>query len=247
MRFVSTAGPPAPRRLAPEAMDGPLPYGEARRALRDLDRVNRWLLGVTAARRVLAPRLARVAAEGPRNRPVRLLDLGTGSGTLVRLATRGGGPGGVPVRVVGLDRRLTHLVVGRALEAAAGPDGPRQLRVAASVDALPFPDEAFDWTFSSLFFHHFDEAGNRRILAEMRRCARRGAVVVDLRRSRLAVALARVAFPLLALGRVARGDGVLSLRQAWTVDEVRALLDELPVFELRRRFPFRWSLVLRGR
>lgn len=227
-------------------MDGPLPYGEARRALRDLDRVNRWLLGVAAARRVLAPRLARAEASGARNRPVRLLDLGTGSGTVARLATRGGGPGGAPVRVVGLDRRLTHLVVGRALE-PAGADGPRLLRVAASVDALPFRDEAFDWTFSNLLFHHFDAADNRKVLAEMRRCGRRGAVVVDLRRSRLAVALARVVFPLLALGRVARGDGVLSLRQSWTIGEVRALLGELPVFELRRRFPFRWSLVLRGR
>lgn len=245
MRPDSTAGTPARRRLAPEAMDGPLLYGEARRALRDLDRVNRWLLGVTAARRVLAPRLARAAAGSDRNRPVRLLDLGTGSGTLVRLAVRGGGPGGAPVRVVGVDRRLTHLAVGRSLEASA-PEGSRQLRVAASVDALPFRDGAFDWTFSNLLFHHFDAEDNQQVLVEMRRCAHRGAAVVDLRRSRLAVVLARALFPLLAVGSVARGDGVLSIRQSWTVEEIRAFTREHPKLELRRRFPFRWSLVLRA-
>ena len=244
MRPLAAAGTPSRRRLAPEAMDGPLPYGEARRALRDLDRVNRWLLGVAAARRVLAPRLARAAADDDRSRPVRLLDLGTGSGALVRLAVRGGGPGRAPVRVVGVDRRLMHLVVGRSLDPE--PEGPQQLRVAASVDALPFRDGAFDWTFSNLLFHHFDEEDNRQVLAEMRRCARRGAVVVDLRRSRLAVVLARTFFPLLGLGRVARADGVLSIRQSWTVEEIRAFTREHPKLELRRRFPFRWSLVLRG-
>jgi ubiquinone/menaquinone biosynthesis C-methylase UbiE len=149
---------------------------------------------------------------------------------------------GCRVRVVGLDRRLAHLVVGRAL---AGRDCDGQLRVAASADALPFRDGAFDWTVSNLLFHHFGGLSNQAILAEMRRCSRRGAAVVDLRRSRLAGWMIRGLFPLLGIGRVARHDGLLSIRQSWTLAEVRDLVAELPVEELRRRFPFRWSLVVR--
>jgi ubiquinone/menaquinone biosynthesis C-methylase UbiE len=235
---------PPPRRAelapSPELMDGALPYPEAHRALSDLDRVNRLLFGVAAARRALAPRLLASAAAG---RPATLLDLGTGSGRLIRSVARAAERGGFRVWVVGLDRRLAHLVVGRSL---AGGEADHR-HVAASVEALPFRDGAFDWTVSNLVFHHFGGLTNRAVLEEMRRCARRGAAVVDLRRSRLAVWLVRGLFPLLGIGRIARHDGVLSLRQSWSLREVRELVADLPVEELRRRFPFRWSLVVKGR
>lgn len=227
-------------------MDGELSYAEARRALRDLDRVNRLLLGVGAARRTLVPRLADAgssgvaAARSAHPGRLNLLDLGAGSGWLVQTVARAVGRRGGRVRPVILDRRLTHL----SIAGEGCRDGARPLRVAASIDALPFRDGAFDWTFSNLVFHHFGGRANREILAEMRRCARRGVAVVDLRRSRLAPWLVRLLFPLLGVGRVALHDGLLSLAQSWTIPEVRELVAGLPVVELRRRFPFRWSLVI---
>jgi SAM-dependent methyltransferase len=242
MKRVPAAVSEEDRLLSPELMDGALAYDQARRALADLDRVNRLLLGVWSARRSLVPLLADGAAG---DGPVSVLDLGTGSGSLAAAVARTAARRGARVRLVGLDRRLTHLVVGRSVGGRGGRRGPEPLRVAASVDALPFRAGAFDWTVSNLVFHHFDGRMNRRILGEMRRCARRGAAVVDLRRSRLAVLLARAIFPFLGVGRVARHDGFLSIRQSWTVPEVRRLTGDLPVAELRRRFPFRWSLVVR--
>jgi ubiquinone/menaquinone biosynthesis C-methylase UbiE len=225
--------------LEVELMDGELSYREARRALRDLDRVNRLLLGAGAARRTLVPRIVEAAA----GEPVRLLDLGAGSGWLACRVARAAARRGARVRLVILDRRLTHLAV--AGERFRASDRP--LRVAASVDSLPFRDRAFDWTFSNLVFHHFGGRANRQILGEMRRCARRGATVVDLRRSGLARWLVRLLFPLLGIGRVARYDGLLSLAQSWRIAEVEELVEGLPVAELRRRFPFRWSLVVAAR
>lgn len=227
--------------LEAELMDGELSYQEARRALTDLDRVNRLLQGVGAARRALVPRLT----ENGRGRAPRrtLLDVGAGSGELTRAVARSVERRGARVRLVILDRRVTHLAVAGERRRTGDP----LLRVAASVEALPFRDGAFDWTVSNLVFHHFGGRENREVLAEMRRCARRGAAVVDLRRSRLAPWLVRLVFPLLGIGRVARHDGLLSLAQSWTVDEVAELVRDLPVVELRRRFPFRWSLVLEAR
>lgn len=251
---MANGRPIAPTRaelvLEAELMDGELSYREARRALADLDRVNRLLQGVGAARRALVPLLAPDGA-GPRRGSrgeadpaalLTLLDVGAGTGRLTRAVARAAERRGARVRLVILDRRLTHLAV--AGERRASTD--RLLRVAASVEALPFRDGAFDWTVSNLVFHHFGARENREILTEMRRCSRRGTAVVDLRRSRLAPWLARLLFPLLGIGQVARHDGLLSLAQSWTVPEVEELVRDLPVVELRRRFPFRWSLVLRG-
>ncbi len=226
------------RELAPEIMDGALTYRDARRALTDLDRVTRLLLGDGALVRTLAPRLAASRpGGGAAGRPVAVLDLGTGTGRSAGLLARAALRRGTRVRVVGVDRRLVHLVVGREL-------GHPQLRVVASAEALPFREGAFDWAFSTLLFHHFGERENLDVLAEMRRAVRRGVAVVDLRRSRLAVLLARLLFPFLGVGRVARHDGYLSIVQSWTTAEVAELVAGLPVAELRRRFPFRWSLVV---
>jgi SAM-dependent methyltransferase len=210
--------------------EGVLNAAERERSLAELDRVNRVFAGAQPLLRTLLPR---VAGRGPQ----RLLDLGTGSGRIAASLARAAAERGAPLRIVGLDRQLGHLLLGRRA-------GVPQLRVVAGATALPFRDGAFDWAFSTLFFHHFDDAGNRRVLAEMRRVARRGAAIVDLRRNRLAAWGLRVLLPLLRTGRITRHDGRVSMARAWSLPEVAALVDGLPVEELRPRLPFRFSLVV---
>ncbi|MEZ5330727.1 MAG: methyltransferase domain-containing protein [Thermoanaerobaculia bacterium] len=215
--------------LRAELMDSPeLPAHEAERALEDIGRTHR-VAGHGALLRALLPRL------GTGRRLV--LDVGTGRGEvssrLVEVAHRRG----AAVRAVGLDRQLRHLLVGRR-------HGFDQMRVVADARALPFADGSVDWAFSTLFFHHFAAAANRLILDEMRRVARAGAVVADLRRSRLGVWLTRSVLRLLPVGEVARHDGRVSAEQAWGLDEVRGLVDADELVELERRWPFRFSLVL---
>ena len=223
---------PEDRRPQPELMDDPaLGLDETERALTDLDRVTRWSGGLLPALGALERRLA----GGPRRQS--LLDLGTGSGLVPSRLAAAAARSGVDLLNVGCDRKLSHLVHGRRR-------GHRQLRVVASVEALPFADGAFDWSLSTLLLHHFDRPVSLRVLAEMRRVARAGAVVVDLRRSRLARLLFRPLAALLGMGPVARYDGLVSLAQAWTEAEVERLTAGLPVVELRRRFPFRFSLVV---
>ncbi len=221
-----------PAAAGEELLDQPdLGPAETARSLRELDRVNRWLLGGLPLARTLLPLLPRGA------RPPLVLDLGTGSGEVAAALARKAARRGTPVQVVGLDRKLSHLVIGRRT-------GRPHWRVVGDAAALPFRDGAFAWSFSTLFFHHFDRDANRRVLAEMQRVARGGAVVVDLRRSRLLWLLVALLVPLLGAGRVTRTDGRTSVRRAWTLGEVAELVRGLPVAELRRRFPFRFSLVL---
>lgn len=220
------------RPLRPELMDDPgLGLAETERALADLDRVTRWSAGLLSVRRAVSPRLA----AGPRRQ--HLLDLGTGSGLIPAALGAAAARDGIGLSVVGCDRKLSHLLYGRRR-------GRGQLCVVATAERLPFADGAFDWSLSTLLLHHFDGAANRRVLAEMRRVARAGAVVVDLCRSRLARLLFRPLAAALGLGPVARYDGLVSLAQAWTLAEVGQLAADLPVVELERRFPFRFSLVL---
>ena len=223
---------PSPPRRAPELMDSPtLGLAETEKALADLERINRWTLGLMAARRSLKEHLV---VAGRRQT---LLDIGTGSGQVSAVLARDSLRRGVALRVIGLDYKLCHLVIGRR-------SGHEQLRVVASAEQLPFRTGSVDWALSNLFFHHFDKPENSTILAEMRRACRRAALIVDLRQSVMARLLARFLLPLLGAGRVAFHDGKLSADQAWPMKRVEELIFTQEPSELRRRFPFRFSLVL---
>jgi ubiquinone/menaquinone biosynthesis C-methylase UbiE len=226
MRAMPSAHP----GLEPELMDrDTIDPEENRRALADLDRVTLALFGLGALRKALMPRL---------RRGMLFLDVGAGSGFAALDLRRRTERHGQAVRVVCLDRRLRHLVAGRRLPGVAW-------RVVGDAGALPFRDRSIDWAASSLFFHHFDGPGNDAVVGEMRRVARRGVAIADLRRTPWGPWLLRFFFFFLGVGRVARHDGLVSLRRAWSLAEVERWLAKAPLrYELRRRFPVRFSLII---
>lgn len=216
----------------PELMDQEaLPLADTHRALNDLDRAHHWLVGCHSLKRALLPRM--------RTEPVQqtALDLGTGSGQVANAVVDCARRYGITLRIVGLDRKLSHLVYGRR---QAIP----QLRVVADARALPFGNQKVDWCISNLFFHHFTHDHNHRILTEMQRVAKGGALIVDLRQSWFARRLIGPMLRLLGAARVALHDGRTSVANAWSLEEVSQFLDGQEPVELRHRFPFRFSLVL---
>ncbi|MEM7480671.1 MAG: methyltransferase domain-containing protein [Acidobacteriota bacterium] len=202
------------------------------RALAGLSRVNRWLFGSTSILRTLVPLLAEVAG------PVVAIDLGTGTGEMVERLRRPLARRGVDLSLVAVDRQIAHLAAGRRA-------GFGHLPVVADAAALPFREGTCDWAISTLFFHHFDGSANRAILKEMRRVSRRGLAVVDLRRNPLAGLLVRLLLPALGVCRITRHDGIVSVRRSWRLDDLRRLVRDWPDPQIRRRFPFRFSLVIR--
>ncbi len=218
--------------LRPELLDNSsLPLDQTEKALGDLERANRWLFGIGASVRTLLPRVLR----GPTTQT--LVDLGTGTGQVSRVLRSRAERRGVELRLVGVDRKLSHLLTGRA----RGSEHPV---VVACASCLPFRSSSVDWVYSNLLFHHFSGRENSQVIAEMDRVALRAVVVVDLRRSKLGSLLVRLLLPVLGLGPVAIYDGKISVDRAWKLDDVRQLVGQRPVSELTTRFPVRFSLVL---
>ena len=220
------------RRDVPERMDAPGANPErVRESLRDLRLVNRFLGGVGA----VAWGFRRLLVQGGVEGSLRLLDVGTGGGDLPAALARWASGRGWAVRGVGLDRGRTAITL--AKETFSG-DGAFLL-VRGDALALPFRAGAFDVAISSTTLHHFSDRGAIRMLRELRRVARRGVVIGDLRRSLPGYLGARLlAATLWRRHAYARHDGPASVRRAYTVREVQALLVAAGLGGTVRRRPF---------
>jgi SAM-dependent methyltransferase len=195
-------------------MDDPeLDVASHRRALEALALVNR--LSSTAGR--IWREVVSLARRGMR--PVRVLDVACGDGDVLLAVARRAGRRGVAVELSGCD--VSGVALHRARERfAAEARDARFLETDAVRGELPGTHHL---TTSSLFLHHLDESDARRLLERMARAAECRMLVQDLRRSRLGYILAWGGLRVLTRSDVARRDGPVSVRAAFTTEEARAL------------------------
>ncbi len=228
------------RQRTPEIMDGPdLPLVEHRSALDALARVN-------ALSRVSHRIWREIAPLATGNRPLRVLDLASGGGDVLLGVAQRAVAARVPAEFIGLDisSAAVDMARGHAARAGSPPSDVRlDYRVANVIDD-PLP-EGFDVVMSSLFMHHLDEATAVSLLERMRAAAGRKALVDDLIRSRAGYWLTQVACRVLTRSYIARVDGPVSARAAFTLSEARAMAERagLTGARLTRHWPLRFFLV----
>lgn len=140
---------------------------------------------------------------------------------------------GVTLKVTLLDRVWSHL--------------PQNAVASVSGDAmhLPFWDSTFDVVGCSLFAHHFEPETLPMLLKEALRVARRAVLINDLIRSRLHLGLVYMGLPLFA-SRITWHDAPASVRRAYTLGEMRAMLANVPAKRLgiTRHYLYRMGVLL---
>jgi len=200
---------------ARELLDGPLPPADLRATLDDLDRLNTWFGGYA----LTLARIRRVAEGLPRERPLLVIDVGGGRGDLAVRIVRWARRARRPVRVIVLDRDPAILALARRRAARY----PEITLVCADAAALPLRPGAVDVAVAALTLHHLgpDEATDA---LDAMAVAARVVVVNDLLRTRAALALVWLATRALRLHPVSRHDGPMSVRRAYSADELTALV-----------------------
>jgi len=219
------------RERIPELMDDPaLDPEEHRKALAGLARLNAFSGSVG----VLWTPLVKIARN--LGRPLRVLDVATGSGDVPRGLLKKAAAAGIALEMAGCDISPTAI-------ATAQKDAP-QVRFFVH-DALrnPLPD-GFDAVTCSLFLHHLDDDDAARLLRRMADAAGSLVLVNDLARSRFNYLAVWVACRVLSRSRVVRFDGPASVRSAYSPGEALALAERAGLNGATgaRRFPCRYLL-----
>jgi len=196
------------RTIARELMDEHVENAdELAGNLRDIAFANAHLGGI-------APVARAVRALAPRT----LLDVGCGAGDVAVAIARDAASHGRDIRITCADVSEQMLDIARR----AARDVPAIAFVRADGCALPYADGAFDVVVCTLALHHFEPGPAAAMLRELRRVARAGPVVCDLRRSAAAFA-ATWMWSRTSRNRLTRHDAPLSVRRAYTPQEALAL------------------------
>jgi ubiquinone/menaquinone biosynthesis C-methylase UbiE len=201
----------------------------------ELQLVNRWM---GDARTLKSTLFREVAAE--RLREFSVLDVGAGSGELLRVTATWARETGRSMRGVGLE--LNERSAFSILEESRG--FPEITSVRGDALSLPFADADFDYVICSLFTHHFVEEQIVQVFREMSRVARRRIIVIDLHRHPVAYFLYTTLAKLVLKNRLIRHDGALSILRSFKTHELLALAKRAGLRDVwvQRHFPFRLAL-----
>jgi len=183
--------------------------------------VNRYWGGTRAVCRLVAEELAHKpnAAGAPAGRPLRVLDLGSGSADIPLVVSRWARTRGRIVEFTCLERSPHAVRIAQERVARAADPHVHILEA----DALEYqPDKPYDWAVGSMFFHHLTDAQILALVAHLRGFVRRGVFLNDLRRSALTYAGCLMTAPLLSAG--VRHDALLSIRRGFRPKELENLL-----------------------
>jgi ubiquinone/menaquinone biosynthesis C-methylase UbiE len=232
-----------------ELIDGPLEDLDLLRDnLRDLRRVNRWLGGIALSRRALIAlvtqsRSGRAALRAElRQRSVTVLDIGTGSADIPVALVAWMARRGVSLTVEAIDQR--HEIIDIAKEYASDVDAV-SLHVADG-PPLPYRTGAFHIAHASLVTHHLEPDELTAFLREMRRVSRVGIIVNDLDRGWFEWLGAWLLSRTLTRNPLTRHDAPLSVRRAYTADEIAQAAELVGLDEVARYRGFlghRYALV----
>ena len=186
---------------------------EVAASLSDLRDINRRFGGIATTEGLIA----RVVRE-LNTRTLSLLEVAAGAGDVPRTVGQRFKRRGIQLQVTLLDRALSHLNHGNGQEPENGTPA-----VVGDALALPFREESFDVVSCNLFSHHLTAV-----------------LINDLVRHPLHLTLIYAAMPLFQ-SRITRHDAVASLRRAYTVEEMRGLLQQTTAarVEIERHYLYR--------
>jgi len=208
---------------------------EYEECISELQLVNEWLGDARALKRTLLKDVRKNQLQY-----FSVLDVGAGSGELLRVAAAWARETKRDFRGVGLE--LNERSAEAINEQSTAFDEITSVR--SDARCLPFANGAFDYVICSLFTHHFVEVEIINILHEMSRVARRRIFVIDLHRHAIAYYFYTTIGKLFLHNRLLREDGALSILRSFKPRELYELAVQAELLKPRvtRHFPYRLVL-----
>ncbi len=208
------------RATMDEAMDDPtLNSNDLRAVFEDLNRTNVLLGG----QRISLKAVDDLIRTYPRE-IYSMVDMGCGDGDLLRRIARKYRKKGVKVRLLGIDNSENALAIAREKSG----NFPEIHYQNTSLTALGQMESSHDILLCTLTLHHFSDHQIPLLLRHFTQIARIGVVINDLQRNNWAYYLFRAFSLIFIKTKIAKQDGLISIRRGFRKNELWELSKGLP-------------------
>lgn len=210
-----------------------------RRSLERLDWINKWLGGNQAT----IGGFKHLLKDIPKDKKLRIVDIGCGSGDVLRRIANHLRQDGRSAELVGIDANAYTINYARE-QSISYPEISYHCLMIPSAEFDAFE---YDVLTATLFLHHFDNEDLLKVLNKEARKSKIGIVINDLNRSRIAYVL----FWLLTLvvgNPMIRQDGLTSILRGFKKSDLITYSKKLnfKTYTIKWRWAFRyqWTILL---
>jgi 2-polyprenyl-3-methyl-5-hydroxy-6-metoxy-1,4-benzoquinol methylase len=222
-----------------ETMDDLFMEGDMlRNTLDQLVRINRRLGGNKATINGLHTLLK----TEPKDAGISIIDLGCGSGDILRAVADYGRKNNFTFKLTGIDANEYTVNYARQLSA----DYPEISFIKMDILSDEFQATTSDIVIATLFFHHFSNEEITRLLNQAVIKNRIGIIINDLHRSRAAYYLFKL-ISLFISNPMVRNDGAISVLRAFKKNELITISKKLnnTVSSIRWKWAFRYQWIIK--
>jgi len=211
------------------------------RTLEELEIINKWLGG----NRITINALEHMLAFHSKEEVITIVDLGCGSGDMLRIIDRWGKKKNFKLKLTGIDANPNIIAFAkRNLR-----DYPHiQLRT-LNIFSDEFQSHRYDIVIGTLFYHHFSNEQLVKFLRHLNRQVAIGFIINDIHRHWLAYYSIKLLTQALSRSNMVKYDAPLSVLRAFKEHELRKILEASGTknVTIRWKWAFRWQVIaIRG-
>lgn len=207
--------------------------------LRELETINRLLGG----NRVTIDALEKLARPR-RHQPIAIVDLGCGGGEILRIIRKWSTIRGYNFSLTGIDANEN------VIEQARRQTPPHMDITFETADIFSRNAnlDRFDIVIGTLFFHHFSQEKLIEFFTIVRKSAKIGLIINDIHRHPVAYYSIQWLTRLFSHSDMVINDAPLSVRRAFTREEIESVLKKAGFveYEIRWMWAFRWQVIARS-
>ena len=212
--------------------------------LRELDFINQWLGGNAVTLNGLERLWKNVAKE----KQISIVDLGCGSGEMLRLIAHIAIKQGRKVMLTGVDANPTMARYAKEHTTSLTKKclGIEVKFEATNIFSEEFRQRKFDVILCTLFLHHFTEEELIGIFTSLKQQTKLGIIINDIHRHPLAYYSIKLLTFLFSRSSMVKFDAPLSVLRAFKKPELESMLAKAGIknYELKWKWAFRWQLVI---
>ena len=220
-----------------EIMDDLQCQGEVvHQTLRELEFINLWL-GGNAITLTGIKKLVR----GHEKETITIIDLGCGSGNILRILANWGRKNNYTFKLTGIDANPHIIEFAREQH----KDYPEIYFETLNVLSPEFQMRRFDIVTGTLFYHHFHSEELVHFFSSLKNQVRIGLLINDIHRHWLAYHSIRMLTKYFSRSAMVRFDAPLSVLRAFTGEELKEICRRAGIesYQLHWKWAFRWQLL----